>query len=261
MTTKGDGPKQVAAVAKALELLQDVERHADKGLGISELARRADLPKSTAYRLLHTLETNGALASVAGHYRLGPVFTHHRALPHSDVVDRVQRVVTPFLASLFERTRQTVQLAAAVGGEIVFLNKLHGIQRVPSPSRIGGRGPVHCTSLGKVLLAFDAGALDRVCAGELQRWTDRTITDPGALRADIMRIQRTRIGVDNGEYVDGVGSVASVVVGAMGEPVAALCVTGPRAEICDGRFDAVVLEVCARASRAYRRALRTEQRG
>lgn len=249
------GPKKVAAVQKAIELLQIVEREGGIGLGISELARRAGLPKSTTYRLLHTLESSRALSSVDGHFRLGPFLNDSLSIPHSEAVDRVQRVVTPFLAALFEQTRMTVQMAAALDGEIVFLNKLHGVHRVPSPSRIGGRAPVHCTSLGKVLLAFDREALDRACAGELQRWTTRTITDPDDLRRHILRVRRTRIGRDDGELLDNVGSVASIVVGEREEPVAALAVTGPRSEVRAGRFDAIVLEVCARASAAYRRSL------
>ncbi|MDO5500400.1 MAG: IclR family transcriptional regulator [Propionibacteriaceae bacterium] len=254
------GPKKVAAVLKAIELVQIIEHESEVGLGISELARRADLPKSTTYRLLHTLESTGALNSVEGRYRLGSLMSDSLSIPGGNEVDRIQRVVTPFLAALFERTRMTVQLAATLGGEIVFLNKLHGVQRVPSPSRIGGRAPVHCTSLGKALLAFDPRALDRVCAGELQRWTARTITDPDELRRHILRIRRTRIARDDGEYLDTVGSVASIVVGQGGEPVASLAVTGPRADIRAGRFDPIVLDVCARASAAYRRALQHTDR-
>lgn len=248
------GPKRVASVEKAIEFMQLVEKDYDRGLGTSELARRAGLPKSTAYRLLCTLEATGALSSVDGHYRPGLLMIDTLAIPASDVIDRVQRVVTPFLASLFERTRMTVQLAA-LDGEVVFLNKLHGIHRAPSPSRIGGRAPAHCTSVGKALLAFDSDALERACARELERWTTRTITDPDELRRHVLRIRRTRVARDDGEYLEKVGSVASVVMAPGGEPVAALSVTGPRLEIRAGRFDPVVLEICARASAAYRRSL------
>lgn len=244
---------------KAIELVEIIEQEGGVGLGISELARRANLPKSTTYRLLHTLESARALNSVDGRYRLGPALNDSLSIPRGEEIDRIQRVVTPFLAVLFERTRMTVQLAATLGGEIVFLNKLHGAHRVPSPSRIGGRAPVHCTSLGKALLAFDPVALDHACAGDLQPWTARTITDPDQLRRHILRIRRTRIARDDGEYVESVGSVASIVVGERGEPVASLAVTGPRAEVRAGRFDTVVLDVCARASAAYRAAVLSEQ--
>lgn len=246
------GPKPVASVHKALDLLRIIER--GEGLGISELARMTAVPKSTTYRLLSTLEDAGAVVSVDGHYRIGPLFDDSLFLPSSEQAERVQRTVTPFMARLFEQTRMTVQLATVVSGEIVFLNKLHGVHRVPSPSRIGGRAPMHCTSLGKALLAHDPASLDRVCAGALKRWTTRTITDPDELRRHLLRVRRTRIARDDGEYVAEVGSIASVVLGPSGEPVAALSVTGPRTEVRAGRYDAIVLEVCARAGEAFRRA-------
>lgn len=260
MAVNGDGPKRVASVRKALLLIQTIEHHAEVGLGVSELARRAELPKSTAFRLLHTLEEEGAVVSVNGHYRLGPLVADTLSIPSSPVIDRVQRVVTPFLAALFEQTRMTVQLAAPVAGEIVFLNKLHGVHRVASPSRIGGRAPAHCTSLGKALLAYDPEALDRLCETELIPWTTRTITDPSDLRRHILRIRRTRIARDDGEYLDDVASVSSVVTDEHNKPVAALAVTGSRAAVPRGRFDAILLEVCARASAAYRHSITVEQR-
>lgn len=243
----------MASVEKALDLIKLVEVEWGHGLGVSELARRTNLPKSTAYRLLATLELKGAVESVDGHYRPGSRFNERLAIPASEVTDRVQKIVTPYLAALFEQSRMTAHLAVPVPGQIVFLNKLHAVHDLPSPSRIGGRAPEHCTSLGKVLLAFDTDALNQVCSRELQRWTPATITDPDILRQDIAGARKSRLGRDDGEYVDQIGSVASVVLDGAGRPVASLAVTGPRERI-GRRFDAILLEIGARASQAYQRA-------
>nr|WP_257910541.1 IclR family transcriptional regulator C-terminal domain-containing protein [Janibacter limosus] len=163
----------------------------------------------------------------------------------------MQTRLTPFLSVLYEQTRETSQLGVLRDGELLFLNKLHGVHRAHSPSRIGGRAPAHATSLGKVLMAFDRESADRVCASELVAFTDRTITDGEALRVELAKVARTRIGVDDNEYVEGVSSVAGVVTDAAGRPVASLALTGPTT-VARAGYEQLLLDVCARASAAMR---------
>lgn len=246
-------PKEVNAVERALRLLAEVDQFGSGELGVSELAHRTGIPKSTAFRLLHTLETSGAIQRSGNGFRTGPLFGDNLALPTDPWISRVQVVLTPFLSVLYEATRETCQLTVLQQDEVLFLNKLHGVHRAHSPSRIGGRAPAHCTSLGKVLLAFDRAAADRVCESELPAFTDRTITDGDELRVELSRVARTRIGVDDNEYVEGVSSVASIVLDADGHPCASLALTGPT-EVAAAGYEQLLLGVCARASAAMRRA-------
>lgn len=243
-------PKRVTSVDRAVQLLAVVDEFGTDGLGVSELARRTGLPKSTVFRLVTTLEENGAVERHEDGYRTGPLFGTNLAIPSNSLVARLQVVLTPFLASLYEASRQTCQLGVLDRDEILFLNKLHGIHRAHSPSRIGGRQPAHCTSLGKALLAFDRAAAERVCSRPLPALTTRTITDGETLRVELTRVARTRVGLDDGETVEGVGSVASVVTDASGAAVASLAVTGPAGAVLGVGNEQVVLEVCARASKA-----------
>ncbi len=245
-------PKQVSSVDRAVQLLAMVDQFGAEGLGVSELARRTGIPKSTTFRLLHTLETSGAVERRGDHYRTGPLFGTHLALPDDPVVTKIQVRLTPFLSVLYEQTRETCQLGVLRDDELLFLNKLHGVHRAHSPSRIGGRAPVHCTSLGKVLLAFDREAAERVCASELFPFTDRTITDGDELRVELARVAKRRIGVDDHEYVEGVSSVAGVVTDADGRPCASLALTGP-SEVAAAGYEQLLLDVCARASAAMAR--------
>lgn len=247
-----DMPKQVSSVERAVQLLAMVDQFGAEGLGVSELARRTAIPKSTTFRLLHTLEASGAIERRGEHYRTGPLFTSHLALPDEPLVAKVHVRLTPFLSVLYEQTRETCQLGVLRDDELLFLNKLHGVHRAHSPSRIGGRAPAHATSLGKVLLAFDREAAERVCASELTAFTDRTITDGDELSVELAKVARTRIGVDDNEYVEGVSSVASVVTDAAGRPVASLALTGPTS-VARAGYEPLLLDVCARASAAMRR--------
>lgn len=240
-------PKQVSSVERAVQLLAMVDQFGGDGLGVSELARRTDIPKSTVFRLLHTLESAEAVERRGDHYRTGPLFGAQLSLPDDPLVAKVQVRLTPFLSVLYEQTRETCQLGVLRDGELLFLNKLHGVHRAHSPSRIGGRGPAHATSLGKVLLAFDREAADAVCASELTAFTDRTITDGETLRVELAKVARTRIGVDDNEYVEGVSSVAGVVTDADGRPLASLALTGPTT-VARAGYEQLLLDVCARAS-------------
>lgn len=246
-------PKQVSSVDRAVRLLAEVDQFGAEGLGVSELSRRTGIPKSTTFRLLHTLEESGAVERQGDGFRTGPLFGSHLSLPDDPDVSRAQVVLTPFLSVLYEATRETCQLGVLRQGELVFLNKLHGVHRAHSPSRIGGRAPAHCTSLGKVLLAFDPEAAEQVCTSELFPYTEQTIVDGDELRVELARVARTRIGVDDNEYVEGVSSVASVVMDADGRPCASLALTGPR-DVAAAGHEQLLLDVCARASAAMRRA-------
>lgn len=245
-------PKQVSSVDRAVQLLATIDQFGSDGLGVSALSRRTGIPKSTVFRLLHTLEASGAVERHEDRYRTGPLFVTHLALPDDPQITRIQVRLTPFLSVLYEQTRETCQLGVLEGGEVLFLNKLHGVHRAHSPSRIGGRAPAHATSLGKALLAFDREAADRACASELTGFTDRTITDGEALRVELTKVAKSRIGVDDSEYVEGVSSVASVVTDADGQPWASFGITGPR-DVATAGHERLLLDVCARASAALAR--------
>src|SRR5699024_9524246 len=137
------------------------------GVGVSELARRADMPKSTACRLLASLQDSGAVERAGSAYRLGPMIRSLGEPPESELHGRLRAVLTPFLATLFELTRQTVHLAVLDGTDVVYLNKLYGHLAVRSPSRIGGRVPAYCTGVGKVLLAFEPELTQQVLSEPL----------------------------------------------------------------------------------------------
>lgn len=244
-------PRGTTAVDKAFDLLRIIQAHEETAFGVSEIARTAGLPKSTAFRLLNALERNQAVKREGRYYRLGRMFAPELRMPSSEEAQRVQMALTPALAALFERTRETVQLCMLIDGAVVFLNKLHSHHRVPSPSRIGGHAPAYCTSVGKALLAFDPKATDLVCSRGLERWTPHTICDPDELRTELARVRRTKIGTDDEEYVPGVASVAAPVFSADGRAVASLCVTWPRREGMKPEYERLVLEVATRARRRY----------
>lgn len=229
---------------------------AGNGLTLSEIARRTGLAKSTALRLLTTLERNDAVARIGQLYRLGPLVNELDPIPVSPEFERIRRVLTPFLAHLFESTRATVHLATMHRDEVVYLNKLHGPRPIPSPSRIGGGLPAYCTGVGKAMLAFDEEAAERVAREPMIAWTDTTLTSPDALAVELAGIRRKRRAVDHAELTPGLYCVAAPVfdddvAAAAGSRRAVAALSASAADPgALARLEPLVTQVAVAASRA-----------
>ncbi|MCG5220906.1 IclR family transcriptional regulator [Streptosporangium sp. KLBMP 9127] len=214
-----------AAIDKAMSLLGAFGDQASSGVGVSELARRTGMSKSTAFRLLGMLERNAVVERVGSDYRLGLRLYDLGTRVYAPQSDQLRDALTPCLIDLYEHTRQTVHLATLHGTEVVYLSKLYGHRPHP-PTRIGSRAPAHCTGLGKALLAYDAQAVERVLAGSLTALTEHSLSTPAALQAELKQIRDDGIAFDFEESVLGLACVAVPIMGPGGRAVAALSVSG-----------------------------------
>lgn len=240
-------------VDRAFEVLRVTA--AATGMTLSEIARETGLAKSTALRLLTALERNDAVTRIGQRYRLGPLVHELDPIPASPEYERIRRVLTPFLAHLFEATRATVHLATLHGDEVVYLNKLHGPRPIPSPSRIGGGLPAYCTGVGKAMLAFDEDAAGRVALGPMVAWTETTLTSPDALAMELGEIRRKKRAVDRAELTPGLYCVAAPVFdddeeGAGGTRAVAALSASAADESALARLEPLVTRVAAAAGRA-----------
>jgi DNA-binding IclR family transcriptional regulator len=243
-----------ATIDKAISLLVSFGDQASSGVGVSELARRAQLSKSTAFRVLGMLERNGVVERVGKEYRLGARLHDLGRAVYAPGHERLLEVLIPFLTELYELTRETVHLAALHGTEVVYLGKLYGHRPVPAPSRIGARLPAHCTAVGKVLLAYDADAATAALSSRLHRFTPRTIAKPDDLAAELNAIRREGVAYDNEESQAGLSCIAAPVMGPFGKPVAALSVAGPTSSTYPRRHANELRRVCASAAQAIVRS-------
>jgi DNA-binding IclR family transcriptional regulator len=219
--------QRVASVARALALLDEVAR-SDAGLGVNELARRIGVNASTASRLLATLEEGGLVErSADGPYRLGLklVALSDRVLGQLDVRERAR----PWLTWLVEETGETATLSVPGGGEAITVDFVPSSSSVVSMARVGRPSVAHATAAGKVMLAFgSAGAPgDEARAGELVAFTERTITDPATLAAELDAVRASGIAEAVGEREPDLNALAAPVIGRGGELVAILGLQGP----------------------------------
>ena len=197
----------------------------DRGLRISELAMRADLPKSTVSRLVstlvrqHYLEREGQVIHLGLRlFELGQLAEEPRALRGSAL---------PVISDLRNTTGETVSLAIPDGHEMVCIAMMRG--RTPAGlTRIGGRVPAHATALGKTMLAFsDEIDVETLLASALPARTPHTVVDPACLKRQLADIRQRGVATEVGEFAAEVSSVASPVFTPSGMLLAALSVSGP----------------------------------
>ena len=238
-----------AAVDKAMSLLRAFGAEAWSGVGVSELARRADLSKSTAFRVLGLLERNGIVERVGSNFRLGGELNELCSVVYASDNRRLCDRVTPYLVDLYQATRLTVHLAVLHGTDVIYLHKIRGHHTIRCPSRIGSRAPAFCTAGGKVLLAHNPDALEATIEQGLHRMTAWTITDPGLLRAEVGLVRRSGIGFVRQEAVPGLVCMAAPVLDGLGRPVAAISVSGDAERFDPSEHETILRQVAYSASR------------
>jgi DNA-binding IclR family transcriptional regulator len=224
--------REVGSVARALALL-DTLAESESGLGVNELARRIGVNASTASRLLATLERGHLVErSPGGPYRLGLrlVALSDRVLARLDVRERAR----PWLTSLVEETGETATLSVPGAGEAITVDFVPAGSSVVSMARLGRPSVSHATAAGKVMLAFgpDAGSGSEAGAtAELVAYTERTITDPGTLSAELESVRERGIAEADGEREADLAAMAAPVLGRGGELVAIIGLQGPSARL------------------------------
>lgn len=227
------------SVERAIRVLRTI---ADAGadLGVSELAQRTALSVSTTHRLLRVLLAAGLVDQDprTERYQLGPMLVPlGRAAEQRLGFARVR----PVLESLASTTGESVNLGVRVGDDVLVVVDVASSQPLRFDQAPGSRVPIHTSAMGKCLLAWDAdpaGAVDRL--GRLVAVTDRTITEPGALRAELDRVRRQGWALNDEERVPGVRAVAVPVLDAAGVALAAIAVQAPALRLADDRLDEVV---------------------
>lgn len=223
----GTSKTRLSSVANSIELLK-VFSDEEYELGISSLAKRLGLAKSTVHRLATTLVRADMLEQdrESGKYRLGLALFELGSMVrrNMDVVAEAK----PYLKLVMEKTGETVHLGILDHSSVLYINKIETRQAIRMNSNIGGRAPVHCTALGKAILAFqDAETIDAVIAHGLAALTPKTITDPDLLKQELATVRARNYAIDDEEIEIGLRGVAAPIRSHTGDVFAALSIAGP----------------------------------
>ncbi len=216
-------------VRKALDILDCLSKERTP-LPTKEIARRCGISRPTAYRLLSTLASYGYVSrdhNQDERYRLSyKVLELSKSL--LDGIELRQQAL-PFLTSLSQAANETVHLAVLDRDEVIYIDKVESTQPVRMHSTIGCRNPVHCTALGKAILAYlppdeRKRILDSV---ELERRTANTLTDRDRLEEHLDAVRLQGFAMDDLENEEGIRCVGAPIFGYSGKVVAAVSVSGP----------------------------------
>jgi len=226
----------VQVIARASEVLRQLAA-APHGLSLAELAARAELPRSTAHRIVRALSQEGfVLSSPSGKLRIGP------ALIHIAVASRreLRHEAAPYLERLSHEVHETVDLAVLDGEDVLFIDQYTSQNVLRIVSEIGARFPLYCTANGKALLAaMSDEEVDALVPSRLSRHTPASIADRRVLHEELEQARVTGVTYDREEHTVGITAVATWVRDALGS-LAAVGVVLPAA-----RFESQEREVTA----------------
>jgi IclR family acetate operon transcriptional repressor len=240
--------ESLATVDRALDVLQHLHSEG-RPLGVSEVGRALKLPKSTVHRVLSALARRGFVERDArGRCRPGMalVALGVGVLEREPVVLAARRV----LEREAELLGETLFLAGARGGRLLVLDKQEGTGFLRAAPRVGAEVPLHATAVGKLYLAFDPDAVERL--EPLERFTPRTRTDRAAIERELARVRARGFAENREEWIPGLfGAAAPVWSGE--RLVAALAVAGPASRVQGGERERFVTRIRAAADRVAAR--------
>lgn len=213
-------------VDRALCVLELLAHHSE-GLRPVELAQIMALNKVTVHRLLKTLENRGFIEKKEnGRYLVGLKLVAVASLRLNNL--ELKTEAQPWLRQLACRLGQPVHLAIRDQDEIVYIEKVETVHSMRMYSQIGKRGPLHCTALGKVLLAglSDESARKLMERKERKAYTTSTITDLKTILEEIRQVRSQGFAFDRAEHEPGVYCVAAPVHDYRGQVIAAVSTSG-----------------------------------
>ncbi|MFG6147512.1 IclR family transcriptional regulator [Halobacillus sp. B23F22_1] len=244
----------VQSVDRALHILS-ILKDFPKGLGVTELSYRLDVSKSTIHRLLSSLLQQGFVKQDHENerYLLGLKLIELGEVASSHL--NIRQIAAPYLNQLAEITGETVHLVVMDNLEIVYIDKTESEATIRMFSRIGKRAPMHCTGVGKAILAFlPQEKIEEVLTERpMTKFTEHTITDQDSMNKHLEEIRTRGVSFDLEEHEEGIKCAAAPVFNYKGEVVGGISVAGPMMRVNEEKlafFSEEVLKASKRISEA-----------
>lgn len=234
--------------------IQSIERAADvlelflasnQELSVKEMSEKLGLSKSTIHGIIKTLEYRGYLQQNSDDlkYRLGLKLFElgNKVSNHFDI----GKIARPIMKDLVEKLTETVHLVVFERGEVIYIEKLDGPRSLRIYSQVGKRAPIHCTGVGKAILAFqDEEEADRLLEIEkLQSFTEYTMTDIAEIKSHLQIIRGQGYSIDDEEIELGLKCVAAPIFNHQGEVIAAISCAAPKVRLTEEKLAEVINEI------------------
>ncbi len=239
-TSEYKQPESVAAVLKVFGILQALSERPETG--ISELSVRLSMPKATVYRFLQTIMMLGYVRQEPDSERYGLTMKVYelgtKALQQPEVVDLAKH----HMQILADKTGETIHLGALIESEIIYIHKVDSNHTLGMYSRIGRRAPLHCTAIGKVLMAWehpDRRAL--VLKGvDFMPYREKTITTISQYEEELRKVKAQGFAEDQEEFDDHIRCIGIPIFDRLNHPVAGMSISFPIFRYDDARKSEVV---------------------
>lgn len=214
----------IESVVRALDILEILD--AEGELGITEIARKLGMEKSTVFRTINTLRArhyvrqdldNQKYSNSYKLFEMGHNVARNTGLP---------KMAYRFLRSLAKASKGAVNLGVRDGNKVVYIDKIENDDTVKVCMKIGQGIPLYCTGLGKALLAYLPEGKVRAIIGQekFHRYTANTLANVELLLEDLAQIRQRGYSIDDEEHLPGILCVAAPVFNAKNEPIAAISV-------------------------------------
>jgi len=242
--------KLVQSIERALDILE-VFTFNESELGLVDISRKTGLSKGTTYRLVYTLVRRGYLRqnSKTGKYHLGPAAFQLGAVAMSHM--EIRRVSRSILEDLCEETGETVHLVVEDKGEVLYIDKVDSPQSIRMNSFIGQRLLMHCTAVGKAILAYmDIEDVKRIIeTKKMLKHTRNTITTWEDLLKNLEQVREKGYSFDDEENEEGLRCVGAPVRDFTGNVIAAISVSAPSMRLSNEKIEDVAAKVKDSAAR------------
>jgi DNA-binding IclR family transcriptional regulator len=226
---------RIQSVDRAIRLLKAIA-DSPVPLRLDAVAGATAVNRATAWRLLATLEDHGLVARTDSGYAVGYSVVRIAASADETALKTTAR---PLLERLVDDTREAVSLSVPRHLTIVSIDHI-AAPRVVSAGWVGEQLPLHCTSNGKMLLAWlPEDELTAFLRRPMIALTPATITDPRALRAELRKVRGRGYGTEVEEFEPGLHAVSAAARDARGKPIAILSVSGPGYRMPHPRLDEI----------------------
>lgn len=240
----------LSSVSNTLDVLELLSEH--KYLTLSEISKELDLGKASVFRMLYTLEKKQFVHKTAdAKYELGIKFAHFG----TKVLERKSNLLRlgPFLERLRDEYNETVHLSILDSDyNVTVIDKAQSNMALQMTSRIGGKLPAYCTSMGKVLLAdrLNDKLKKEILSWDLERNTDTTITDPKELIKELEKIRKNGYSIDLEEIEAGLVCYAAPIKDIDGRVIASISFSGPAVRMKKNKDELIkaIMEAAAEIS-------------
>jgi IclR family transcriptional regulator, KDG regulon repressor len=244
--------KIINSIDRTLQILQLFSPQKPEW-GISEISKELNLYKSCIHNTLYTLLNRGFVVQNPSNdkYRLSIKFFELGSIVFGDI--DLRKIAHPYLEEISREFNETVHMGILSDGEVISVEQEKSNQSLQNQIFIGKRAPLHCTGVGKAILAFlSQEEIEKIIQDKgLKGFTENTIVDFNRLQDELAEIRKKGYAIDNMEHELGVRCIAAPIRDYQGKVIASLSVSGPAFRIKDERIPLIkdkVIKCCNKIS-------------